>query len=935
MGTYRQAVVALATWALGAMAWATQPPALAVSEDLRRLDLAPYLEAYEDPGGELQADVVTATAFTGFADFEKDAVNLGYTRSAWWFRFRLTNAQLVPVTIFLEAGYPLIDSIRLYEPSEVGYREMALGDRLPFAERPVLSHVFAVPLAVPAGATLTYYLRVQTTSSLDIPLTVSSSVHYVEWVHDNQWVMGLIYGVLAGLLFYNLFLFVTVRERSFLYYVLYIVFTVGYLSALDGGQYRVFPDLVLWQQYSVYVCINMAMFVLFLFTRENLALEEAPPWLRRCVTVVLYINAGAILAHFLLDLAVTARMSIVIGLLSFVVALVIGVVRLVQGYAAARFYVFAFTVFVVIGITTMLAAWGIIPGYEVARYGLKFSIVLKLIVLSLSLGDRINVLQQREFELEREAIHAQAQSQATSDFLAKMSHEIRTPMNGVLGMAQLLGDTNLSRLQRQFVNTISSSGRALVTVINDILDFSKIEAGKMELEDIGFNLEEVLNDSISIFALRADEKGVEFVLSVRPGTPEFVRGDPTRLRQVVLNLLGNAFKFTDQGHVLVSVAAARGEDDKDVLRFEISDTGPGISPEASRRLFQSFMQADSSTTRQYGGTGLGLAISRQLVELMGGRIGVRSEEGQGSTFWFEIPCRSPDNVDELQAYCAADLESCRILIVDDHEIFCQTIQQELLARGVTVDVALSGKAAARLVERLRGERDFYRAIFIEKRLPDMSGDSLARNLVARTARKDTTLVLMAGMRDCEDDQESRAAGFDQVISKPLSSAQFRDALQQVLGIGKAQRTGEPAVEAVSADYSHLRVLVADDNAVNLMVIRGLLKKLRIEPDTVDNGREARDAYARAEQPYDLVFMDCEMPVMDGYTAAAEIRDIEKERRMRAAVIIALSAHVLPELQRKSLESGMDDHIAKPVQMPILCQRMAHWFPADESTAQAG
>ncbi len=911
----------------GQAASGVQP--LIATEALDQQNLGPNIEYLADPDGQLTiSDILTGRAAAGFRDLENDNINFGYTSVGYWFRFRIQNPFDQDIDLYLEARYPLLDHVRLHKPGADGtYLEVGMGDHQPFGSRPLRFNIFVDRLHIPAKSTQTFYLHVRTTSTFDVPLFVSATDPFIEHVHDAQWVLGIFYGVIFGLIAYNLFIYLSTREKAFLFYVLYLVCTYGYSSALDGIHFRMFPDAVGWQQYSIYVSANSSVVFLFLFAIEYLALREVGGWMLRLTRFGLGVNVAVILSHLVLDITITAKLAVMVGILSFIYAMVIGVVRLMHGYRAARIYVLSFGVFILMGIVAMLAAWGILPIFELSLYGFKITILLQLILLSLALGDRINILKEREFKLEKEAISAHAESKATSDFLAKMSHEIRTPMNGVMGMAELLGDTPLNRIQSHYLNVITSSGRALLGVINDILDYSKIEAGKMELEEIDFNLEELANECVSVFSLKADEKNLEFVLSIDPETPVALRGDPTRLRQVILNLMGNAFKFTDRGHVMLKVRPVRNSNNNPNIHFEISDTGIGMTEDVRRKLFASFTQADASTSRKYGGTGLGLAISKQLVELMGGKIGVNSKPKQGSTFWFNIPEVDALNPEELPAFRKVELGRFPMLIVDDQTQFCRVMQEEMLPLGVSVDIAPSGKIVSRLVSKANERGDPYRIIAINKELPDDSGYTVARAISEIVDRDRTRIILMTGLRDNEEQSHLDAAGIDMAINKPLSSAQFRDVLALLLAPAP-RRAGErvPAEARVERDFSHLRVLVVEDNEVNLMVIRGMLKKISLEADTATNGLRAVEAVKQAEQPYDLVLMDCEMPEMDGYDATRGIRAYEAQKALKESVIIALSAHVMAESRNKSIDAGMNDHMSKPVNLSVLQQKLAHWFP---------
>ncbi len=926
------ALLILVAWLPGATAWADAPEnvvELPVHEHLAHEDLGPYLEYIRDPDGTLDLEAVTTgAAAERFADLPGDKISFGFTTDHFWFRFRLFNPTGMEQSLYIEAAYPLIDSISFYQPQADGsYALTQLGDHQPFAERPLTQNGFTIPLQIAPGAQHLYILKIQTTSVFDVPLTISSPKYFFEYHYDSQWQNGVFYGLLFGLLAYNMFIFLSTRERAFFYYILYVVGIAGLTSALDGIQFRVFSNAVGWQQYASLLFISMTSLFFLLFARDFLALARRGGWVLHVTTLLMGVNILALLQHLFLDISFTARATVIIGLVSILWGMVAGIVRLREGDAGARFYTLAFVLFLLLAGMATVSALGLIPIYqfESGFQGLKIGISLQLILLSLALANRINELKEQQFRAEQDAIEALAHSEATNEFLAKMSHEIRTPMNGVLGMADLMRDTRLDRIQSHYLNVISSSGRALLGVINDILDFSKIEAGRMELEQIDCNLEELLNESVSVFSLKADEKRLEFVLSIQPGTPLLVQLDPTRVRQVLLNLLGNAFKFTERGHVLLRVKPYRDEFSHDYINFQVIDTGIGIPRKVQRKLFSSFMQADSSITRRYGGTGLGLAISRQLVELMDGEMGIVSEPGRGSDFWFRIPCVPAARPDTLPAYRQYPLPPLPVLVVSGQPSFAQVMREELGALGVRVTTAASGQEAHRVVT---AQTEPFRVISIDKDLPDESGYALARGLAKHTGAH-TDIILITGLKENEEPSQLQNAGIRMAINRPLSSAQFRDNLFMILQPATnvpAESTGRAANPDEAPDYGHLRVLVVDDNDVNILVVTGMLKKLNVEPDRADNGLAALQKVRDAQQPFHVIFMDCEMPEMDGYTATREIRRYEREQECRSSRIIALSAHVMADARAKSLAAGMDDHMGKPVNLSVLMQKLALWAP---------
>ena len=533
---------------------------------------------------------------------------------------------------------------------------------------------------------------------------------------------------------------------------------------------------------------------------------------------------------------------------------------------------------------------------------------------------------------------AEAASQAKSEFLACMSHEIRTPMNGVLGMAQLLLDADMSPAQTKQVNAIQSSGRALLSIINDILDFSKVEAGQLEIEPIPFDLHVALGDTADLLATRAAEKGLDLVIRIAPGTPRALVGDPGRIRQIVLNLTGNAVKFTETGHVLLDVEAVEQSEHDVLLKISVHDTGEGIDEETQTTLFRPFRQADASTTRKFGGTGLGLAISKQLVVLMGGEIGVESVPGEGSTFWFTLPLPRGSEQDQGPSAAPADLDGIRVLVVDDVEVNRQVLTEQLTAWEMRPEMASSGAEALERLGAGAASGDPFAIAILDARMPGMDGQALARAIKADATLSGTRLMLLTSSGRRGDASEAATVGFAAFLVKPALPDTLREVLSAVLApavdgerrlvtrFSAAEAEARTSLDRRSSPGPQRRVLLAEDNIVNQLVAVGMLEKLGCRVDVAANGREAVTMWEAF--PYDVVFMDCQMPELDGFGATGEIR--EREGANRHTPIVAMTANVMAGDREACIAAGMDDFVGKPIMAEDLSAALNHWGGATDA-----
>lgn len=902
-------------------------PVLTLSEEFREQPVGRYLSYLEDPDRTLHLGEVLSPAFQErFTPAPRSRLHFGLTRSAWWFRLPIRNPGTESRELVLALSSASLAHVQLFVPQGDGsYAMREAGIRTAGVQGDVPAPGYWFHLVAAPEQTSVYYLRIETDLGLNTGISIGTPAAVASAYGTDSVIFGLGLGLIIGLALYNLVLLhSSYRDRSALYYVLLLLALSLFLLAERGVLGVQYLNMAHLQNFFELVTVFLAQIAALFFMASYLrpALPERLPRLAQWYALALALLMASALTLPGYYATQIALFSTLVTSLLLLAAAIAGVMR---SYGPARYYLAARILMTVMVVLAGLELYGLLPLPLALGWMVTGAVCFEAVMLALGLSQRLHLMRQESLREHEQALVSEAEARAKNNFLSQMSHEIRTPMSGILGMTELLLDTSLTPNQREYANTIHASSNSLLRVLNDILDHAKMEAGKLSIVEEPFDLGELLNECLGLFRVSAEEKNLELIATIDPDLPTKVIGDPTRLRQVISNLLRNAIKYTQSGEIEVSLRPG-----KLGLHVEVRDTGIGIAPDQLARVFQPHQQ--KSNTPLPTGTGLGLSICKQLVVLMGGEIGVESRLKEGSRFWFDLPLKAQEGIAGTPE--EPWLRGLRLLVVDDNHTVNRVIQEQASHWGMKVRTADNGTEALALARNAANLGEPFDIIIVDHNMPGMSGLQLAARIKEDPIiRNDVIVIMLTGVNIAPSSTMTRNVGIRRVLTKPVTERQLKTAIAEELGYIKRLQSETPEPNHHDSDLlKRLRVLIAEDNHLSQKVIRGMLGKLGVNATTVvANGREVVEEVSRNE--YDMVLMDCDMPFMDGYAATQAIREWEKFTGRKSIPILALTAHILDEHKEKSRLAGMNEHLSKPIELTELQEALLRWAKADSDTMQ--
>jgi CheY-like chemotaxis protein len=915
--------------------------ALAVSLLLTLFICLPAQAASQAPGwfqlldsqGSLQLDEVRSQErITQFSPVLLEQIYSPGGQSALWLHYRLPpNQQEQMLRVFS----PYVEYLDLYllQGNQL-LRQTHSGNRLPLSSRPLASREFLLPLP-PSAETIDLYLRLSSGYALRPGISLQSTQALA--ADDNRALLfGSLLGCMAMLLLYNLVRFAYVRTASTLWLAaIQLSLLLGTATMLGITT----PWLGQWQTLQPTI-LNLSILLSLMCTLAFTAsffCQVCPttPLTKLLLAEIVLIGLSCGLLLIVTDVQFNQLVYLLIAIAGASMLIVAGY-HWRHSYRPARLFTLALLILSVAFVGALPVYFGY---WQVDSEWLSFAQLSAAVacnfLLSIALSERQQRILHADFSKRRARAAQLAELNAKAEFLARISHEIRTPMNGVLGMSELLLGTPLSTKQLDYVQTIHSAGNELLTLINEILDISKLESGQIELDDVQFDLNALIDDCLAIFRSKAEQQKVELISFIQPQVPRVISGDPTRLRQALLSLLDNAFKLTSEGEILL-VAALETSGEQTRLRIAIQDSGEALQADERDALLNAALQSKDFLANSKLGGRLGLIIARQLIHMMGGQFGVQTGQQRGNTLWLTLPV---DKARLLQSTSDFDqqLQGKRVLVVDDNETCRKVLQQQCNSWGMHATGASSGKEALAILRTRAHLREHFDVVLLDQEMPGMTGMQLSAKIKEDPSlHNDILLIMLTGISHAPSKIIARNAGIKRILAKPVAGYALKTTLADELSqlqhgaqLRSMRVTELPPTATIPSDF---KILVAEDNSISTKVIRGMLAKLNLQPDTASNGEEALRLIQA--QGYDLVLMDCEMPIVDGFTATEMLRAWEAETHQPRTPVVALTAHIMSEHKERAQQVGMDGHMAKPIELSHLRELIERWVCERELRRQS-
>ncbi len=875
------------------------------------VNISSRVDYLHDQQGNLNFDKVRRLNEESWSQNKRDILDLGFSKKPVWLRMYLPFGEISTDRWYLRINNSLIHDVEVYFVEHGSLTRKQLVKNVDqFSDKPYQHPDWVLPFSVQPNQDIEIFVRLEHKIHFLFSVYVDNDTSISASSQIKNFLYGAFVGLIAALAIYNFFVFVTTRDLAYLFYTAYITSTGCYFVAQSGFGFQYFwPEYKALGDFLVIAAIASVSVFASLFIVEFLALQKISQWL-----VWYFYAIAASAALFLLPLfsgnnELPSNLLAVNMTIACVSYIVVGIYCWNRKVRYAMYYVIAWIIFTITVVLAALAFLGLMPYDYSYIYAAQVGSVIEAVLISFALGVRIRFLREQ-------AVQAQADNKAKSKFIAKMSHEIRTPMTGILGMSELLAERLQDPTNKHYNNVIYQSGQALLTIINDILDYSKIEAGNMEIKSAAFDLEALLLETIDLYKARAIEKSLELIADIDPNVPPLVQGDAQRVKQVLGNLLNNALKFTPEGQIIVKVLVLDLE--SGLIKISVIDSGEGIEESYQQTLFDAFSQAEpsrsSTIARESGGVGLGLTICKQLVDMMGGSMGFSSRKGLGSTFWFKLSLPPYEGkFVHKREFRQKELQGVRILIVDDNFTFCELLKVQVGRWGMEAYVAHNGEQALNMLLQSEKAKVSFDLVSIDLYMPVMDGLELGKHMNEYESLSNIPRVLLTSIANLPTRKQLNDAGISLAVEKPCAAKDLYEAFVNTIQMDRQGMLGGEEHKGSSAAQSEkLRILLVEDDEVNQMVVRGILQKLGHSVEMLVNGKEALDKVQADDRSFDLILMDCEMPVMDGYEATRRIRQWERQNQMLPVVIIALTAHLLDDQRDICLNAGMDNCIGKPV-----------------------